>query len=169
MESSSPSTTTTTPPLLTEEETKELKDHPIPSTPQTAAQLALRRRMAVKMSKSMLDMCDDLTPEMRAVYDAYPNYKFFTDKKGVVCRRAYGVFTYRGGSPGLHMCTCMLGWINDVVGGVPCDEVVALDEWTPEQIQLIKTKCSLNPNPQAEACFLDPLGWMHLLESRAPP
>jgi hypothetical protein len=158
---------------LTDEEQQELKLHPIPSEPTTQAQFAMRQRIAQKLCAEFLAADPTLTSAYRDIYDAYPMWKFCRDRTSGLQRRIYGVLLYGDKNDGkqragLHVATCMLGWINLVVGGMDATECEVLDAWTAEDVEVIKSKCAMNPNSQqAAASFLDPLGFLVFVEQES--
>jgi len=143
----------------TPEELAELSAHDIETVVARLPpeRLALRRSAARKMFERVRSTSwwASRPAAVRAAYEAYPPWKFYTDPGGHVARRAYGVCEYADGTCGLHAITAHAGWINDVVGGVDLGSAVAIDDWTPAQAAIID-KC-----PQPEL-FYDPCAWVVL-------
>ena len=157
---------------LTPEEMKEFKEHPTPAEITTPAQLALRQSIGKKMcdffNKDLKEA--NMTEEARDVYIKYPMWRFYTsaaqEGSNTMVRRSYGVIT-GGKEPSLHMVSLRMFFVNHVVGGVPCSEVRALDDWTDEQKAFIKLACANQPDAVRRA-FLDPLGFVYFLWPVAP-
>lgn len=154
-------------PNLTDEETKELKDHPVPCDPVDNDQLRLRQKIGEKLCNFFMQTDSTLTPECKAIYEKYPMWKFYTDTDGTpsMARRSYGVAIGKGGQQLLHMMSMRMLWINDVVGGVPCTEVQALTEWSPEHKKFIAD--SMPQSAHDRDAFLDPLGFLFFLDVRS--
>jgi hypothetical protein len=130
----------------------------------------MRRGIAQKLCKFLLDTDSTMTAAQRALYEAHPMWMFYSDKEyPLTCRRTFGVMHVPGGTDRLHMVSCMLYWYNEVVGGVPCDDkVVALSEWTPQH----KAKIQMNvvgdvARDTMASSFLDPLGFLVHVKSHA--
>lgn len=169
-------------PMLNEEEREELKKYPIGSNGFATLQndkkrFGLRKSVSRKIwnmvcEPMMTDIGDD--EGLKETYRNYPPYCFFGDKNAPASvRRIYGVCygekataTTKNAEPEaekeeaepqkefrLHACSAMLGWVNDVVGGVPVEDAVILEEWSEEQLE----KISFCP---AASFYYDPCGWV---------
>jgi len=156
---------------LTEAEKEEIEKFPIPSEPTTPERLQLRKQIGKKMCDhfNRPDTTDGtLTERYRKIYTRAPMWKFYTDKQHSpsIVRRAYGVAIgdngTKEGEDRLHMVSLRLFWINDVVGGVPVDDVDEVEDWTTEQKEFIKL--SLRGSPAERDAFLDPLGFFYFLK-----
>lgn len=152
---------------LDEQEQKELADHPISPTfkLESEEQFELRLRIAQKMCRFFLEADKTVTPEHRAIYEAYPMWGFYTNHEGSCPRRIYGVCTVIDTNtgervPSLHAVTAHLFWNNDVVGGVAARDVVRVERWNDANLSIIDT-CG------APGAFRDPLGFMLVLEEHA--
>lgn len=168
---------------LTDDERLEFQQNPVGSDGMenlSAERMRLRKSIAEKI---WIAVKDDATRECDAdqkkVYEAFPPYRFYTDKDCLSrARRAYGICKYDGEKQsknngdseksggiseknigtgdktyGLHMVSAMMLYCNDVFGGVPVDSVVAVEEWSEEQKQIIR----LCPCP---SLFFDPCAWI---------
>ncbi len=130
----------------------------------TMAQLALRRQMGQKIWAALERMEErDGTARpawARAAYEATPPWGFYYsagDTRTPVRRRVYGAVDDGSGTPAVHALTAMLGWNNDVVGGVHCHELRSVDEWNAAD----KAFFCCNPRP---GYFTDPLGFLAIIE-----
>ena len=147
---------------LTEEEKHELHARPVPTEPATEEQLLMRQAIAKKFWEMCLRDDPTLSPEFRAIYAQYPMWKFYTNKEQLhsIARRSYGVAVNANGDPVLHMVSCHLLFVNDVIGGVPCAEVFPLDKWSPAHVGFIKLALSSPEQLYLRNTFLDPLGFL---------
>lgn len=149
--------------LLTPAEYLEYTDNPprLDVRHLTDEQFATRLAIAKKLCRFFLNEDHDLTDDTRAIYESHPMWGFYVNKCGARCpRRAYGVCIDAERRPRLHACTAHIGWTNDVVGGVPTDDVRMVDRWDDEAMSLIQL-CN------APGVFVDPLGFLLPLEQEA--
>lgn len=147
---------------LTDEEEKELKDFPIPTAPRDEKQLRLRQQIGKKMCAHAIIADETMSPDHKRIYEKFPMWRFYTDAKRspYIARRMYGICGNDDKDKwSLYMVSARVMWVNDVIGGVPCDEVLALDEWTSEQLVFLKER-ALPEQPKVMATFLDPLGFI---------
>lgn len=164
---------------LTDEEEEELEKFPIPSAPLDEKQLLLRQEMGKKFCQYLLDIDETLTPELRAIYEKFPMWCFYTsnedsNQKGntIMVRRSYGVALNGADESSLHMVSARFGWVNDVVGGVPTKDVAIFDKWTDQQKEHIHSlishrtvPCSSQVATLTHDAFLDPLGFIYFIQS----
>lgn len=132
------------------------------SQPLSAQEWELRRGMSKRLSDFLISHFDD--PILFNLYTRYPYHGLYTSPDGYAVRRMYGIADTDEENPCLHMISVMFGMINVVVGGVPLAQVVEVECWTPAQID--RVLCS-GIGPEAMAYFLDPLGWMTLVQDMA--
>lgn len=147
---------------LTVEEQKELKDFPIPTAPKDEKQLRQRQQIGKKMCAHAILTDETMSPEHKQIYEKFPMWRFYTDAKSSshIARRMYGICGQDDkGKWSLYMVSARVRWVNDVIGGVPCDEVRALDEWTSEQLVFLN-EWALPEQRYVLATFLDPLGFI---------
>ena len=143
---------------LTAAEEEELDQRPISTklTVFTDDQFALRLSIAKKINQSVID--DPTTPNFaRDAYRRCPVWAFYSQKEdGSGARRVYGASLLEDESVSMAVSTAMLGWNNDVVGGVPLEEMEGLiiDGYSPDTVTVLN---SVNPTP---GIYLDPLGFM---------
>jgi hypothetical protein len=146
---------------FTEPESKELGAHPIGSieAPLPPERFAVRLGAAKKMY-GRVQLSGWFLARPQRIKDAmlkYPLWGFYTDPKHpAIARRAEGVCEYKDGNLGLHMASAIhFPMANDVIGGVPVEEVQQVDNWSDEQLKRIAT-CG------ARRAFYDPCGFVLL-------
>jgi hypothetical protein len=105
-----------------------------------------------KIMKS--DWFKERPENVQALYKAYPPWKFYTDAqtRQLICR-VYGVGELIDGTLVLEVAMAHIGFTNLVVGGVMPEYIVAIPNYTDEQIRFL----ALTPDPES---FLEPNGWM---------
>lgn len=145
---------------LSPEQRKELADRPFGTqfTDFTESQLNMRIEIGKIFWNLMSEMDSSLTEEMKAIYEKYPLWAFYTDEDEVVIKRSFGVGVYENGHPCLHTMTCMIMFTNETVGGTPVENVIRTDRWNADQLDRIK----LNNAP---GMFCDPLGFLVALRA----
>lgn len=155
-------------PLLTPEEAAEIKAHPAPFAPRDAAHFLLRQSIAKKIHALIVSQVT--RPGIRAIYEAYPLWQFYTNKSGMV-RRCHGVIEMKKKPDRLHMTTLLHGVNNVPIDGVPCDaeNAIPLTEWTADHKSMIAVFTAYqleagvdNELATSAAAFLDPVGFLCL-------
>jgi hypothetical protein len=109
------------------------------------------------------DAKQNATDALANGYLRCPPHLFYTDKEGCRIRRVYGMAVTTDGEIRAHAVTAMIMFNNDVVGGVPLDDLVPIKEWSKEQLGRLQSgliKC-----PEA---FLKMQGFMLFLPNELP-
>lgn len=141
---------------LSPEEARELEERPVGTvTPFSPEQLALRIAIAHKISAHTILDAQQHAPELAPLYAQFPCFKFYTDLDGEACRRVHGFCLYGDGDYGAHTVRAMHMFNNSTLGGVPLDELRALDEWSPKQLEFLRSGLVRHAG-----LFLDPLGFL---------
>lgn len=154
---------------LTEQENNELKQHPIGSIKDrlTVEQFKLRQTIAEKLGKKIYQiMLPDKTEAVADIFRAFPIWKFYTTRDcPMIKRRCFGVMEMEENQYRLHMASALtiMPVLNDVIGGVTCEETVVLDDWTEEQYDVLDSPLM---NDRVKSVMLDPLGYIMLLGDR---
>lgn len=171
---------------------EELNKYPAPFTPRDEKQLLLRQEIGKIICDMFIEQDDTMTPEVKELYKRYPMWKFYTEKDpkytNTTTRRMYGIAAYDVGDDDtdikssdnidsdkdnrLHMVSARFGWINAVVGGVECKSVEPLTAWSKDHIEHINScfstlSASNETNNINKSSFLDPLGFLYILQSFA--
>src|SRR5271166_4030391 len=93
----------------TAEENAEMKAHPIGSIndPLPPDRLALRFSVARKIYEKMktTEWWAQRPDDIKATFEKFPPWKFYTGKDGNIARRSYGVGELTNGAHVLHMAT----------------------------------------------------------------
>ncbi len=106
-------------------------------------------------------------PAIQKAYRDYPEYKFYTSKEfPKTCRRICGFGEREDGSIVAIACTAHFGWINQVIGGVPLEDLVAHDEWPADRKAFIETALQFcrHDSETALNAFLRPEGFALLVD-----
>jgi hypothetical protein len=136
--------------LLTEEEKEEILKYP-PGLYHENINIPLRKEIAKKAEKFFNENDDMLTDEFKEIYEKFPRWKFYTDKKNNSAIRIFGLYCYSDGTWCAYACTAHLVFthqINDVF----LDDLVPIDNWT--ELHLVTIESNIN-----KGAFIDPLGW----------
>lgn len=144
--------------VLTPEEQAELQVRPISLGWQnfTKEQLRLRKEIGKKIWDNLVQMDTEMPDWAKQGYEKCPPWAFFTDASNIPIRRVYGVM----GDNHMHAVSAMMAFNNDVIGGIPCDELTQIDDWDDH----MKNKLQLTPTP---GLFLDPLGFIEFIRAHA--
>lgn len=131
--------------------------------PFTDEQLAMRKTIGAKVQDYLLSIEPKPSPEIVAIYNKRPMWKFYVnaDNRGpTLPRRVYGVAVTPPPEreERAHAVTAHFGYVNDVVGGVPIEELKEVESWDHESLAVI----DCTPHPEL---FLDPLGFLLLIDS----
>lgn len=146
---------------LTLEEQHELDERPVNPDSAcifTAEQFKMRQQIGEKITKLIYeDAVKSIDTDLAAMYLKYPPYRFYISKDGGSCRRIYGVSTDSDGKFVAQAVTAMMMFNNDVIGGVPFEEMKMLDNWGAEKESFLRSGLVQGPG-----IFLDPLGFLLL-------
>ncbi len=113
----------------------------------------IARKTVMKIiDEVFVEQPDKITPEIRALYDRYPLWGYYTHANLRVVR-IYGFFAYADEGYGAWFATPNIGSISIGDCGVPVDDIQQVSCWTPEQMGLI----CMSGTP---GVFIDPLGFM---------
>ena len=144
-------------PLVISPEVKqELKERPIRSeyTKFTEEQFALRLQHAKDICEWFTNVDATMTTEMKAIYQKYPMWCFYTDKENKVTKkRSFGVSISPSRGEILDTVCAMMLFDNITVGGTEASTLEKVDRWTKDQISHLQM-CA-NPGH-----FIDPLGFL---------
>lgn len=132
----------------------------------TPERFQFRKAIAAKTA-AHLEAVSGFAPAVRQVLRQYPFDGFYTNKEGTAIRRAYGVVEYDDGTFGLRMVSLLAGWVNNVLNGVPLDDVVRVEEWTDEQKSRMQVLANAHMTTRRIGAFSDPLGFVKVLKDRA--
>ena len=106
-------------------------------------------------------------PAIQKAHRDYPMYKFYTSKESpTICLRVWGFGEKDDGSIAAFASTAHLGWINQVIGGVPLDDLVAHDAWPADRKAFIETALRFHESDPESAlnAFLRPEGFILLVD-----
>lgn len=129
--------------ILTDEEKKELARCPVDVTQYmtfTIEQLRLRQQIADKLCLELNSGKDPtLTSDVAEIYVRFPQSRFYTDRETETSiYRIYGVLVYENGEYGVHVSSCHINWTNDVIGGVPIEDIKMIEQWNSGQLARIQ-------------------------------
>jgi hypothetical protein len=142
---------------LSLEEHKELDERPIGFVVKyTPEQFKLRQQIGVKVTQATYEDAKlYMTEEQATTYLQYPPHLFYLDKESNSCRRIYGIAFQTDGTCVAHAVTAMIAINNDVVGGVPFDNMEMVTEWPKDKETFLRSGLV-----SCAGAFLDPLGFM---------
>ena len=92
-------------------------------------------------------------------YIKYPPFMFYTNSSNTVIRRIYGLMVVDNNEIRAHAVTAMFVMNNDIVGGVPVDELVRVKQWSQSQLDKLNSGMVL-----CKEAFLTPMGFRYFLK-----
>lgn len=126
----------------------------------TPEQWAVRTSIGKHIAKAAYKHALEMDAVIASMYLKYPPYLFYTNSDGAVKRRVYGWAKCDDDSIRAHAVTALIGFNNDVIGGVPVEELVPLTTWSPEHVDFLNSGLVVG-----RGMFLDPLGFMMMSRS----
>lgn len=96
----------------------------------------------------------------QCIIDGYykrPPHLFYTDKAGNSIRRIYGICEFKDGTMGAHTVSAMIMVNNDVLGGIPLDELIPVKRWSESQLEFLDSELVSRAD-----IFKKPLGFLEL-------
>lgn len=143
--------------IFSPEEKEEMRIRPVGSKDMTGMDFKARLSSAQAIEDFANAEDPTLTQHLKEIYKQYPRWGFYTDKETkTAVYRVYGVIIMKDKSTRLHVASCKVGWTNDIVGGIPSDHIVRIDQWS--KVHRLKIRMSNCPY-----VFLDPYGWTLLI------
>jgi len=147
--------------ILTPEEATELAERPVAGTRLdfTPAQLKVRRDIGRKIWEAI--PMETTNPMVLATYAATPPWKFYVEEipPGRGLRRVYGALELEGDThPRAHCVTFRFWEVFDLLDGVLCSDLTAVEEWTKED----KEKFLVGEHG---GVYLDPLGYLSVIRN----
>ncbi len=117
----------------------------------TEAQLTVRLQIAKKIHARFMEMDSTMPSWAQEAYTQCPMWGFYTHvtHPGSSCMRVYGAME----DDGMHVESAHIWFTNDVIGGVPRDNLVRVDRWSASQKECLR----LNNAP---GWFLDPIAFI---------
>ncbi len=136
--------------LLTEEEKKEFLEYP-PGSYHEKINILLRKEIAKKAENFFNENDDTLPKEFKEIYEKFPRWKFYTDKKYNSIIRIFGLYCYSNETWCAHARSAHLVFTHQT-NDVFLDDLVPIDNWTESHLVTIESNIN-------KGAFIDPLGW----------
>ena len=92
-------------------------------------------------------------------YIKYPPFMFYTDYSNTTIRRIYGLMIADNNEIRAHAVTAMFIMNNDIIGGIPVNELVHVKQWSQSQLDKLNSGMVL-----CKEAFLEPHGFRYFLK-----
>lgn len=122
----------------------------------TKQQFAVRQRIGKRDAKKIYTIALEESPKLAHLCLTHPFYLFYTSPNSVSKYRVFGYFKLTNGEFRTEAVSASLSIHNEVVGGVPLKDVVALEEWNSDHHSFLK-------QVKYKDLFLDPLGYANMI------